>query len=128
MVGWLSTVAPVGVLSGQAEREGMETGGDPWSAGSGGLGCPAAGDESLVPAQDGCGRDEHPESSAGGEQSGQGGDQGSVGPADPRSRSAPMEHRELVAQDEDLDLLGGVGPGAQHHPAQKLGEHEVDQL
>jgi hypothetical protein len=29
------------------------------------------------------------------------GDQGSVRPADPRSRSAPLEHRELVEQDED---------------------------
>jgi hypothetical protein len=38
------------------------------------------------------------------------GDQGSVGPADPRSRSAPLEHRELVAQDEDLDVLGGWVP------------------
>jgi hypothetical protein len=37
-----------------------------------------------------------------------------------------LEHRELVTQDEDLDLLGGVGSGAQHHPAQELGAHEVD--
>jgi hypothetical protein len=33
----------------------------------------------------------------------------------------------LVAQDEDFDLLGGVGSGAQHHPAQELGDHEVGQ-
>jgi hypothetical protein len=26
------------------------------------------------------------------------------------------------------DLFGGVGSGAQHHPAQELGEHDVDQL
>jgi hypothetical protein len=39
-----------------------------------------------------------------------------------------LEHSELVAQDEDLDLLGGVGSGAQHHPAEKLGGHEIDQL
>jgi hypothetical protein len=38
-----------------------------------------------------------------------------------------LEHSELVAQDEDLDLLGGVGSGAQHHPAQDLREHSVDQ-
>jgi hypothetical protein len=25
-------------------------------------------------------------------------------------RSAPLQYRELVAQDEDLDLFGGVGP------------------
>ena len=74
--------------------------------------------ESLVPAQDCRGRDKEAELSTGGEHTGQSGDQGSVGPADPRSRSTPLEHRELMAQDEDLDLLGGVGPGAQHHPAQ----------
>jgi hypothetical protein len=39
-----------------------------------------------------------------------------------------LQHRELVAQDEYLDLLGGVGSGAQHHPAQELGEHQIDQL
>jgi hypothetical protein len=92
------------------------------------LGGPAAGDESLVPAQDRRGRDEEAESPAGGEQTGQGGDQGSVGPVHPGSRTAPLQHRELVAQDEDLDLFGGVGSGAQHHPVQELGEDEVDQL
>jgi hypothetical protein len=39
-----------------------------------------------------------------------------------------LEHSKLVAQDEDLDFIGGVGSGAQHHPAQDFGEHEVDQL
>jgi hypothetical protein len=39
-----------------------------------------------------------------------------------------LEHSELVAQDEDFDVLGGVGSGAQHHPAQELGEHDVYQL
>jgi hypothetical protein len=34
---------------------------------------------------------------------------------------------ELVAQDQDLDVLGGVGSGAQHDPTQQLGEHLVDQ-
>jgi hypothetical protein len=38
-----------------------------------------------------------------------------------------LEHGELVAQDQDLDLLGGVGSGVQHDPAQELGEHLVDQ-
>jgi hypothetical protein len=33
-----------------------------------------------------------------------------------------LEHDELVAQHEDLDLLGGVGSGMQHQPAQQLGE------
>jgi hypothetical protein len=38
-----------------------------------------------------------------------------------------LEYGELVAQDQDLDLLGGVGSGDQDHPAEELGEHQVDQ-
>ena len=45
----------------------------------------------------------------------------------PRSWRASLEHGELVAQDQDLDLLAGVGSGVQHDPAQELGEHLVDQ-
>ena len=45
----------------------------------------------------------------------------------PWARRASSEHGELVAQDEDLDVLGGVGSGAQHDPAHELGEHQVDQ-
>jgi hypothetical protein len=33
----------------------------------------------------------------------------------------------LMAQDQDLDVLGGVGSGLQHDPAEELGEHLVDQ-
>jgi hypothetical protein len=39
-----------------------------------------------------------------------------------------LEYGELVADDQDLDFLAVVGSGAQHHPAQELGEHHVDQL
>ena len=57
----------------------------------------------------------------------EGGDQAAIGPGNPRSWHTPLEHGELVAQDEPLDVLGGVGSGAQHDPAQELGEHLVDQ-
>jgi hypothetical protein len=33
-----------------------------------------------------------------------------------------------MAQNEDLDVLAGVGANAQHHPAQQLRERQVDQL
>ena len=66
---------------------------------------PAAGDELSVPAQDRGRRDEQPEASAEGEQSGEGGDQGAIGPGHPRPWRASLEHGELVAQDQDLDLL-----------------------
>jgi len=32
-----------------------------------------------------------------------------------------------MTQDEDLDLFGGAGAGVQHHPAQQLREHLIDQ-
>ena len=91
------------------------------------VGWSSGGRQVAVPAQDRRGRDELPEAPARREQPGQGGDQGSVGPADPRSGSAPLEHSELVAQNQDLDLLCGVGSGAQHRPAREREEHEVDQ-
>ena len=122
-----AAVSPCRILGGQAEDQGAEAGGDGGSTGSGGLGGPAAGDQLAVPAQDGGRGDEQPEASADREQSGEGGDQGAVGPAHPRAWRASLEHGELVAQDQDLDLLGGVGSGAQHDPAQELGEHLVDQ-
>jgi hypothetical protein len=35
-------------------------------------------------------------------------------------RAVSLQHSQLVAQDEDLDLFAGVGAGVQHHPAQQL--------
>jgi hypothetical protein len=81
-----------------------------------------------VPAQNRGRGDEQPEATANGQQSGERGDQGAIGPGHPRARCAPSEHGELMAQDQDLDVLGGVRSGVQHHPAQELGEHQVDQL
>ena len=45
----------------------------------------------------------------------------------PRPWGPSPEHSELVAQDQDLGLLGSVGPGAQHQRGHKLGEDEIDQ-
>jgi hypothetical protein len=59
----------------------------------------------AVPAQDGGRGDEQPEASANREQSGEGGYQGAVGPGHSRARRAPLEYRELMAQDQDLDVL-----------------------
>ncbi len=124
-----ATVSPGRVLGSQAEDQGTDARGDGRSAGSGRLGGPAAGDQLAVPAQDGGrGDDEQPEASAGREQSGEGGDQGAIGPAYSWTRRASsLEHGEVVAQDKDLDLLGGVGSGPQHDPVQELVEHLVDQ-
>jgi hypothetical protein len=50
-----------------------------------------------------------------------------VGPRHPRPWRAPLQHGELMAQDEDLDVLGGVGADAQQRPAQQLRAYQVDQ-
>jgi hypothetical protein len=65
-----------------------------------------AGDQLAVPAQHGGRRDQEPEASADRELSGEGAEQGAVGPAHPRARDASLEYGELVAQDQDLDLVG----------------------
>jgi hypothetical protein len=59
----------------------------------------------AVPAEDGGRGDEQAEASADREQSGEGGEQGAVRPAHRRAWRASLEHGELVAQDEDLDVL-----------------------
>jgi hypothetical protein len=63
-----------------------------------------------------------------GEQSGKCGDYGTVAPTESWSWRASLQDGQLMAQDEDLDLLGSVGAGVEHHPAQQLREHLVDQL
>jgi hypothetical protein len=67
----------------------------------------------LVPAQDGGWCDQKSAAAASGQQSGEGGDDGAVGPVDPRSRCASLQDGQLMAQDEDLDLVGGVGAGVE---------------
>jgi hypothetical protein len=44
------------------------------------------------------------------------GDESSVAPAHPRPYGAALQHRKLVTQDQDLDLLGRVGSSAQQRP------------
>jgi hypothetical protein len=59
-----ASVAPSGVLGGQADGEGAQARRDGRPTAWGWLGGPAAGDESSVPAQDRGGRDEQPETPA----------------------------------------------------------------
>jgi hypothetical protein len=55
-----------------------------------------------------------------GEQPSERDNQGPVGPAEPRWSVGASEHGKLVAQHQDLDLLGSLGSGTQHRPAQEL--------
>jgi hypothetical protein len=81
-----------------------------------------------VPTQDRRRRDQQSAAVTRGQQPGEGGDHGSIGPADPWPRSVALQNGQLMTQEENLDLLGCVGAGVKHHPAQKLREHLVDQI
>src|SRR6185312_14870508 len=96
---------PRWLLGGRRINKKKKAGGNGGSTGSGRLGGPAAGDQLAVPAQDGGRRDDQSEASADGQQSGERGDQGAIGPAHWWPWRAALEHGELVAQDEDLDVL-----------------------
>jgi hypothetical protein len=120
-------IPPGRVLSGQAHDQGAQPAGNGWPTGSGGRCGPAAGDKLSVPAQDRRRGDEQPEATVHGEQPSERGDQGSVGPAEPWWSVGTSEHGKLVAQHQDLDLLGSLGSGTQHRPAQELEHHQVDQ-
>ena len=65
--------------------------------------------------RDAAGYPEHPvgayeraEATAHRQQSGEGGDQGAVGPIHPRAWRAAAEHGGLVTQNQDLDLIGHI--------------------
>ena len=73
---------------------------------------PAAADEVSVPAQDRGGRDQQSAAAMSGQQTAEGGDRGSVGPADPWPWSVALQRGHVMTQDENLDLLGRVGTGA----------------
>jgi len=37
------------------------------------------------------------------------------------------QHRVLVTEHHDLDVLGGIGAGEQRRPARHTGEHQIDE-
>ena len=48
---------------------------------------------------------------------GQRGQHRPVRPRQPRGLDLPLEHGDLMAQDQDLSVLGAIGPGKQGKPA-----------
>jgi len=60
-----------------------------------------------------------------GQQPGHGAEESPVDPRQRRALIGTVQHRDLMPQHEDLGVLGRVGPGEQHKPAQDTSEHEV---
>ncbi|HEY3690569.1 MAG TPA: hypothetical protein VGL46_09715 [Pseudonocardiaceae bacterium] len=82
---------------------------DRWAAGTAvGIG-PATSDQLGVPAQQRAGRRDDPvEPERTGEKSAQSGQQGAVGPGQSRAGDLSAQDSQLMAQYEDLDVLGGI--------------------
>jgi hypothetical protein len=73
-----------------------------------------------MPAQDRCRGGQQSAAAMSGQKSGEDGDHGPVTLTDLWSGCAALQHGKLMAQNEDLDLVGGVGAGVEHYPAQQL--------
>ena len=66
------------------------------------------GDQLPVPAQQRVGLDEEARPAGSGEDAADRGEQGAVGGLQPRAWNLAAQHAELVAQEEDLQVLAGV--------------------
>jgi hypothetical protein len=62
-----------------------------------------------------------------GEQAGQGGQDRTIRPGGTSSGDLTAQHRDLVAQDEDLDVLGCGAAGEQPEPAEHRDTDQIQQ-
>jgi hypothetical protein len=88
---------------------------------------PAASDQLLMPAQQRLGPDEQPVPPRAGQQPAQPSQHGPVGPVHPGSGHLTPQHLDLVAQHEQLGVLGGRAPRQHHQPSQQLAEDQIEQ-
>jgi len=84
-------------------------------------------DQAGVPAQQGARADDQAQLAelAAGQLPGQRGYDRPVGPGQPRGLDLALEHGNLMAQDEDLGVLGAVGTGQQGEPAEHAEHRQV---
>jgi hypothetical protein len=80
-----------------------------------------------VPAQQSPRGDDQaqPTELAAGQQPSQRGQERPVGPRQPRGLDLALEHGHLMAQDQDLRVLGALGAGEQGEPAEHSEHREV---
>jgi hypothetical protein len=60
------------------------------------------------------------------QQPGQDGNHGAVSPVRHRADDLPMQHRDLVPEYQDLDVLSGIAPRQEHQPAEHPDHGQVD--
>jgi hypothetical protein len=81
---------------------------------SGGAGSPGAGNQPPVPLQQRLGLDEEARPAGAGQHPADRGQPGPVSGLQPGTWGLPPEDSQLMAKDEELQVLGGVAAGEQH--------------
>jgi hypothetical protein len=105
-------VAPAWVLPGQTDDQLLDLLIQWRSSRSTRVG-PRAGDQPPMPTQQRVGLDEEARPADSGEDAADRGEQGAVSRLQPRAWNLAAQHAELVAQDEDLQVLAGVAAAEQ---------------
>jgi hypothetical protein len=121
-------VAPARVLPGQADEQLLDAGIERWPTRVAVRGGPGTGDQPAVPAQQRLGLHEEARPAGSGQRAADGGEQGAVGRLEPRPWNLAAEHGELVAEDEELQVLGGVAAGQQHEQLDGAAQRKVGEL
>ena len=86
---------------------------------------PGAGDQAPVPAQQPLRGDEEAGPAGSGQDTADRGKQGAVGGLEPGAWGLAAEHGELVAEHQDLQVLGGLAAGQQHEQLDRAAERQV---
>jgi hypothetical protein len=119
-------VPPARVLPRHPHHEGGEDVVDRWPSGPVGIG-PSSADEAAMPAQDRVGGDQAIATQCSGQALDEGGEHGSVHPVQARSWVGATEDGDLVAQHEELVVLGGGRAAHQQDQREHLAKDQVQQ-
>jgi hypothetical protein len=121
-----AAVAPGRILLRQVHHEVTDLVTDRWAAGPVRVG-PLFRDQAAVPAQQRGWGNETMQTQLRGDQPSQGGQDRSVWPGRTRSTDLTTQHRDLMAQDEDLDVPGSGAAGEQPKPAEHRDTDQIQQ-
>jgi hypothetical protein len=118
-------VAPDGVLLGQPDDQALDVLVQWWPAGLAVRGGPGVGDQPPMPAQQRLGLDEEARPAGSRQDAADRSEQRPVGGLQPGSWGLAAEDGELVAQHQDLEVLGSVTAGEQHEQLDGATQRQV---
>jgi hypothetical protein len=120
-------VAPVWVLGGQPHDHGLHLLGNRWPAAPLRWIGPAPADHAAVPSKQRLGCDHEDRPSGPGQEWAERHQQRAVLGVEPRPWVLAAQNCQLVAEDQDLDLLGVRRPPAEHQQLEKAAQRRVDE-